>query len=310
MSDAPLISVVIPCFNAERTLGATLEAISSQSIDNWVVHVIDDGSTDGTVEIAAKRAAQDSRFKILRNPRKGPSAARNIGAGLSEDARFVAFCDADDIWAPDKLADSLRVLANPDAGAAYGQIAFFHEVPGDARSRSSPTTSPLSIQDLLGENPVCTMSNFTIRADLFRKIGGFDETMVHNEDLEFLIRLAGEGTQIVGTSALHVWYRTSTSGLSSDIEAMREGRVQALHTAAQFGVSADPASEAIYLRYLARRALRIGADGHVARDLAWQGLRQDISGFCTPVRRGVPTLLAALATPSLPRALRQRLFAG
>jgi len=301
----PYFSIVIPCYNAAATLGETLDSIAAQSFVNWEALIIDDGSTDATWAMAVARAARDSRFKVMRNTGTGPSAARNNGVMRSR-GRVIAFCDADDLWHTDKLARLRDVFARPDVDGAYARVAFFDD--RGSRSTSRVAIGALTVQTLLGENPVCTMSNVAVTRRVFIESGGFDVTMVHNEDLEWLIRVAGCGGRIVGLDETLVQYRTSPTGLSANLVAMRAGREAALATAARLGFCASRRVEAIHLRYLARRALRIDAPPLQSLRLALSGAATSPAGFFADTKRGLLTFGAALAAPFMPRRLRRSLF--
>lgn len=305
----PRFTVVIPCFNAAATIEATLGALAAQTCPDWEAIVVDDGSSDDSLSRVRACAAADPRIHAVTNPGKGPSAARNHGGLEQARGEIVAFCDADDIWVSTKLAELAAVFADPKVDGAYGRIGFFRDRPSDAQVFSSVPERPLGIQMLLGENPVCTMSNIAVRRAALAATGGFDTDMVHNEDLDWLIRLVGHGAHVIGLPMTQVWYRTSTGGLSADLAAMSAGRQRALESARRFGVVPSRAAEAIHFRYLARRALRLDAPRGTALGLCLRGVAQDPRGFLTPVRRGVPTALAALVAPVLPRDLRQSLFA-
>ena len=304
----PAVSIVIPCYNAEATILDTLASLIAQEFTDWEAICVDDGSTDGTPALIRTAALHEPRIRLVANAGKGPSVARNTGALRHAAAPIVAFCDADDLWHAGKLGDVTRALAEPGVGAVYGQIGFFRDTPGDTRVFSTVPATPLTIAMLLGENPVCTMSNLSVRREVFVATGGFDSAMVHNEDLEWLIRLVGDGARVLGLPALHTWYRSSNGGLSTDLAAMEQGRNTALETAARYGV--EPAAEchAIHQRYLARRALRLGARPGVALRHAFAGLRQSPAGFFSPARRGLLTLAGAVLAPVLPRPLRNSLF--
>lgn len=306
----PEISVIIPAYNAAHTLPATLASLQAQHFADWEAIVVDDGSTDDTRAIVDEAALSDARITFARNLGKGPSAARNHGAIDLARGRIVAFCDADDIWTPDKLSIVHAAMASDLRDAVFGQIAFFRTTPADARTRSTVPAGHLTLKMLMGENPVCSLSNLSVRRDAYIASGGFDEGLVHNEDLEWLIRFVGSGALVSGIDQLMVYYRTNPGGLSSDLRAMARGRKAALATAARFGFAPDPQSEAVYMRYLARRALRLDHGRLSALGYALRGLTLSPRGFCQPARRGVATALGALAAPVLPRSLRHALFAG
>lgn len=302
-----MFSIILPCYNAEATILQTLASLSAQTYANWEAICVDDGSTDTTVDLVLDAAARDPRIRVGPNMGKGPSHARNLGA-LIAAGTVLAFCDADDLWMPTKLAELAETFTDPKIDGTYGQIGFFHQDPSDATTFSTVPDGDLTIDALLGENPVCTMSNIALRASVFKRTGGFDGSMVHNEDLEWLIRLVGGGARIVGRSSLQTMYRTSLGGLSTDLDAMSAGRARAIRTAAQYGFRPSAESHAIHHRYLARRALRLGDARTLALRHAVVGLSHSPSGFFKPFRRGALTLAGACGALALPRATRQSLF--
>ena len=103
----PLVSVVIPAYNAETTLRRMLDCVLGQSWKNLQVIVVDDGSTDGTAAAAEKAAAGDSRLTVVRRPALGVSATRNTGLGLCE-GKYIRFADADDTMPSDSIEKMVR----------------------------------------------------------------------------------------------------------------------------------------------------------------------------------------------------------
>lgn len=306
----PRFSIIVPCFNAAATLAETLDSLLAQDFSDWEAIFVDDGSTDRTRAILREASWQDPRVRWLPNPRRGPSAARNHAALAEAQGEILAFCDADDLWPADRLTRLAQAFAE-DAGldGAYGRVAFFATDPARPETISALAANPLGIATLLGENPVCTMSNLAVRRASFVRSCGFDERLVHNEDLEWLIRLVGDGARIEGLQPVLTFYRTSGTGLSANLPAMMRGREAALRSAACFGVRANARSEAIFLRYLARRALRLDQCRLMALRLTLRGLALSPAGFFSDPRRGGLTACGALLCPLLPGALRRTLFA-
>lgn len=302
-------SIIIPCYNAALTLQATLRSIQAQTCGDWEVICVDDGSTDATLDLLRAARDADPRIRVIHNDGKGPSRARNTAAISFASSDVIAFCDADDIWGPQKLDQLATCFANPDIDAAFGKVAFFQETPSRITSVSAVPTALLSIPMLLGENPVCTMSNIAVRRAAFLRTGGFNEKMVHNEDLDWLIRLVGTGAHVVGIDTLQTWYRSSRYGLSADLRAMQHGREAALTSAARYGYTPSRASDAIFLRYLSRRALRLGQGRLLPLRFALQGVLRSPAGFFDVPRRGLGTLAGALLVPFLPARLSKSLFA-
>jgi glycosyltransferase involved in cell wall biosynthesis len=304
----PLFSIVIPCFNAEATITDTLNSICRQTCADFEVICVDDGSTDSTRSLVLNAQARDHRITLASNTGKGPSDARNLGAICMARGDIVAFCDADDQWVPSKLAELSDVFAATPCDGAFSRIAFFRDQPEDAVTFSKVPDGDLSISHLLGENPVCTMSNIAIRRTAFIASGGFNGDIVHNEDLEWLIRLLGFGAKIVGIDRVLTFYRANPSGLSANLTAMLAGRDAALKTARAFGFQSSRRDHAIHMRYLARRALRVGSSRTDAFKFTALGLIASPSGFFQSPRRGALTLCGSLAALVLPFRTRQALF--
>jgi glycosyltransferase involved in cell wall biosynthesis len=309
----PLFSVIIPCWNAAGTLEQTLRSLLSQTCGNWEAIVVDDGSSDSTVQVALEVAKRDRRFSLLQTKRLGPSAARNLAAFSHAKGEFLAFLDSDDLWMPDKLTLSLEVLrARPELAGAYGQISFFRLDPRRPETRSRVYGRDLEPLDFLRDNPVCTMSNLVLRRSVFAACQGFDEGIVHNEDVELLVRMATLGHHIGGVNQHLVCYRTSLSGLSSNLSKMRVGWCKALQVLQASPMALTPrevaAADAGNLRYLARRALRTGAPATEALRLALAGAFRSPVSFFNPPWRGGMTLLGGLAAPIMPRTIRSFAF--
>ncbi|MGB0695893.1 MAG: glycosyltransferase family 2 protein [Rhodospirillaceae bacterium] len=313
MSRKPFFSIVMPCWNAEAHLDATIRSVRKQTFGSWELIAVDDGSTDTTRERLARWRERDLRIKIFALDRSGPSAARNFGALWKARGEVIAFLDADDLWTPHRLEKLHRVMSGDGAwDAVYNRVAFFRNSRERIDTRSSVKTGPLTIRDLIAENPVCTMSNIAIRSDKFWRTGGFDPTLVHNEDVEWMIRMVAAGVRIKGLGDTLTYYRASPMGLSQNLRAMQRGWAAAAKTAKALDPTLTKGAlrraEAIHLRYLARRALRTGAPDGTALGFALDALRASPMGFFNVPRRGLMTLFGAVLAPILPRRLHPQLF--
>lgn len=132
-----MISVIIPAYNAERYLEASIESVISQSISDWELLLIDDGSTDSTPRICDSYAASDPRIRVIHRPlSQGPSAARNDGIDAAR-GEHIAFLDADDILGPDFLKNTRAALMASDAD--FVAVPF---IPFDSETLSFSTPSP------------------------------------------------------------------------------------------------------------------------------------------------------------------------
>ena len=306
----PFFSVIIPAYNADGTIRSTIASVLAQSETDFEIIVVDDGSSDGTLTTLLSLTGLDQRLRIVSIPNGGVSQARNYGASLAK-GELLAFLDADDQWACEKLARH-RALhkTDPALDASFAQVQFCADqngrmVPG--RSSSTVPAGHLDVADIVVENAICTTSNFVVARDSFADIGGFDVSMRHAEDQELFARLLGFGSLIRGIDEPLVRYRMSEDGLSRDFEAMLEG----WKSFAGYWLADDELAqaEATYCRYLARRALRSGADIAVARDFARRGLEAHRDTFMAGGLRSAMTLGGALAGAALPARLRRAVFA-
>ncbi|HYG55797.1 MAG TPA: glycosyltransferase family 2 protein [Burkholderiales bacterium] len=117
----PAVSVILPAYNAAATLGFAVQSVRRQTWRDWELIVVDDGSRDGTAELAQELARLEGRLRLIRQPNRGVSAARNAGIEAAR-GRYLAFLDADDLWLPRKLARQLefmRRIGSPFSATAY-----------------------------------------------------------------------------------------------------------------------------------------------------------------------------------------------
>lgn len=310
----PRISILIPCYDAADTLPATFEMLSAQCFSQWEAICINDGSTDGTQAILNHAASRDPRIRVFSQPNAGPAIARNLAARMAQ-GEILAFLDADDLWQPDRLTRLIQHFDGSQApDAVFGKTAFFTTDPTRPGSHSTVPIRPLTVETLLGENPVCTMSNIAVTTSAFAKTGGFDSRMAHAEDLDWLIRLVATGAVVSGDAGIVTCYRASTGGLSANLEAMHHGWRRAVRTACQIDPWITPQqvrdAEAIHLRYLGRRALRMDAPPRIARCLVQRALQCSARAFFSSPRRGFLTLTGALLAPILPGTLRRAVFSN
>lgn len=140
---APPISVVIPAFNAEPYLAEAIQSVLAQGIPGIQVVVVDDGSTDGTAEVAAGFGAQ---VALIRQPNAGIGAARNAGVERAV-GNFLAFLDADDVWPAGSLASRLAVLdADAEADGVFGSVQEFRDGGEDLPSKAGGVAGALLVR--------------------------------------------------------------------------------------------------------------------------------------------------------------------
>lgn len=295
------VSVVVPTHNRRRILPQAVNAILRQQGVAIELVVVDDGSSDGTEAWLAGLAATDTRVKVVRHAKpRFISAARNAGIAHA-GGRWIAFCDDDDLWAPDKLRLQLAAMRAGSerwscTGVAVvdedlGIIGHHHVEGGDVLAR------------LLQSNRIPTGSSVIAERGVLRDVGGFDPGLRGSEDWDLWIRLALH-SPLAAVDRPLIAYRLGRQSLSMNVHPMRAGRLTIAERyaalAAAHGVTSD---EAGHERYLARQLLRAGARLPAAAIFAGLAFRHGRW-------RELPRAAGALAAPRLLDRLGQSRAAG
>lgn len=194
MTRQPLVSVVIPAYNAERFLARTLASALQQTCQAIEVIVVDDGSKDETRRIAEAIARTDFRVRVISVENGGVASARNIGIQEAR-AEFIAFLDSDDLWHPSKLERQIGAMSTRDGIAAAGVFSLMRVIdPADQVIGTGCvfTASGYIYTRHLYARPVGNGSSLLVRRQVARDLGGFDPQCEACEDLEFELRIAAK----------------------------------------------------------------------------------------------------------------------
>lgn len=307
-SARPTVSVVVPCYNAARWIGATLRSVLAQGWPALEVIVVDDGSTDGSAEAVAQAFPQ---VRLLRKANGGVASARNAGLAAAT-GDWVAFVDADDLWLPGKLAAQWAALAAaPEARLCYtawevwtsdapepdpAWLAGVLASADDARRWAG--ASGWIYADLLCDCHVWT-STVMVERSLLAETGPFDERLRVGEDLDLWLR-ASRLTPILRVPRPLALYRmhprSLTKGAPRDnYQAAVVGRALARWGyASPGGEAARPAAVARALaltwRDYAGAHLASGSRREARRG-AWQAVRHDwrrLAGWKLLLRAALP----------------------
>lgn len=209
------ISVVVPVFNGEKTIEETINSILNQTFQDIEVIIINDGSTDATLETIKK--ISDSRIKIFSYPNAGLSASRNRGISQAK-GEYISFIDADDLWTSDKLESQWQALQkNPQAAVAYSWTDYIDESSKFLKSGRRIKVNGDAFSKLLITNFLENGSNPLIRQNALEKVGGFDESLPAAEDKDMWLRLAAN-YEFVCVEKPQILYRTSTSSMSTNLK--------------------------------------------------------------------------------------------
>lgn len=316
----PVVSVVVPLYETERYIAESLASVLAQTFRGFEVIVVDDGSSDGGPAIA--RATGDPRVTVVSQANRGLAGARNTGIA-SARGRYVALLDADDRWAPGKLARHVAHL-EADAGVAvsFSASRLIDEAGQPLGPVQRPSRRSMAPVDLLCRNPVGNGSAPLIRRSALDRIAfvdpalgrtcWFDESFRQSEDIECWMRIAVAGAgRFAYLDEPLTDYRISSRGLSANVAAQlaswRRFRTKVKGYAPAIEAAAGDLAEAYQLRYLARRAVHAGDAGTgLALVLAAVRLAPRIVAE-EPVRT-LSTLAAAAARGILPDALFQRIL--
>lgn len=222
----PTISVIIPAYNAEKTIKQTIESVFNQTFNNFELIVINDGSQDSTMEILG--SISDPRLKVFSYPNSGVAASRNRGIS-SASGEYISFLDADDLWTPDKLEAQFQALQeNTQAAVAYSWTDCIDESGQFLRRGYYISVSGNVYQKLLLTNFLENGSNPLIRKEALNKVGDFDESLIPAEDWDIYLRLAA-CYHFVAVQSVQILYRISTNSGSTNVSRMEKACVQIIN---------------------------------------------------------------------------------
>ncbi|XWK85820.1 MAG: glycosyltransferase [Phormidium sp.] len=210
----PLISVIIPAYNNEKTIQETIESVLRQTFTDFELIVINDGSTDRTLEIVS--TIKDPRIKVFSYSNAGGAVSRNRGFYHSS-GEFIAFLDADDLWTPDKLEAQLKALQeNPQAAVAYSWLNSIDESSNFLRTGNHRTENGEIYAKLYLIPFIESGSNPLIRRQALMDIGGFDESLPASQDYDLYLRLAAR-YEFIAVPFPQVLYRIASNSMSANV---------------------------------------------------------------------------------------------
>ncbi|HEY6781514.1 MAG TPA: glycosyltransferase family A protein, partial [Thermoleophilaceae bacterium] len=216
--------MVVPAYDAEQTLGATLDSLQAQTHADWEAVVVDDGSADATAALATERARLDPRVRVVRQPNGGVSTARNAGIAQAR-GRWLAFLDADDWLAPEAFATLLGALqAQPQLDAVH---CGWTRIAPDGREVAE--ICPRTEEDMFSwhaHNCGFAIHAVLVSAELVRRAHGFDPGLTTCEDWDLWLRLSRLGTRWGRVEAQLAYYRMRTASASmASRQLLRDGLV-------------------------------------------------------------------------------------
>lgn len=257
MATNSLVSVIIPCYNAEKYIAETLQSVLQQTYPTLEVIVVDDGSKDTSAAIVAAVSAREPRVRLHAKPNSGVADSRNVGIGLAQ-GEYIAFLDADDLFEPDNLARKVDYLAQHQA------IGLVHSAETRFRSETGQTVEVIQgrggqvLPLLLGMSTtvIHSPSSVVVRRQVLDQAGHFDTKLSTSADWELWVRLARE-TEFGYLPQTLVRYRIHGQQMHNNIPLMERDMVYAfdkLHRQGSYFVS-----ESYYQQCLANLYLILAA---------------------------------------------------
>lgn len=206
------VSVIIPAFNAERFLSATLDSAQKQSVPPAEIIVVDDGSTDATADIA-----KHFQVRYIHKANEGISSARNTGLRAAR-GDYISFIDADDLWPADKLERQLaHVRANPDFGIVLGMIQTID-------AEGNPLDEAFYIPHL---------GTALIKRSVIDKVGYFDTSLAQAEDSDWFFRAMETDICISVLENVLLFYRRHQNNITANPQLSRAYWMKAIHMSLQ-----------------------------------------------------------------------------
>jgi glycosyltransferase involved in cell wall biosynthesis len=230
LSEHPLVSVIIPAYNAEKYIGSTLQSLQCQSYENLEIIVVDDGSHDQTSSIVKSRMKKDRRIRYFRQSRQGVASSRNLALQHSK-GDFIAPVDADDICFPQKIEKLLKYLkrSSKKVGLVYSWCAVIDQQGNLTGSYQTSQVEGKVFYDLLFSNFIGNGSACMIRKNCFDTVGLYNISFFKNnaqgcEDYDLYLRIA-EKFDFKVVKAFLTGYRITDNGMTADLRAMEKSRL-------------------------------------------------------------------------------------
>lgn len=216
-----LVSIIIPVYNANKYIEATVASVVAQGYENWELLLVDDGSTDGSGETVERLAKQDvtKRIKVLR-PKEHGSAAKARNYGLQQAiGRYIAFLDADDLWEADKLEKELSFMKEKRAGFVFTGYEFA-DADGNGTGKIVKVPETLTYKQALKNTTIFTSTVLIDTEIVDKKLVMMPE--IKSEDTATWYQILRNDHIAYGLNENLVKYRRVANSLSSNkLEALR-----------------------------------------------------------------------------------------
>lgn len=216
-----LVSIIVPVYNVKKYIAETMDCVRNQTYPHWELLLVEDGSSDGTVETITNyiEQTQDTRIRLIKQP-SNMGAARARNRGLAEaQGRYIAYLDADDLWVPEKLERELAFMCEKDAAFVFTGYEFADE-NGKGTGRVVKVPATLTYKEALKNTTIFT-TTVMFDTDKIDK-GLLEMPIMKSEDTALWWKVLRNGYTAYGLDENLVKYRRAGKSLSSNkIEALR-----------------------------------------------------------------------------------------
>ena len=277
MSEQPLISVIIPAYNAAEFIGETLDSVFAQTFTRYEVIVINDGSPD-TEALERVLERYPSNLHYIKQENQGAAAARNTGISAA-NAEFIAFLDADDTWLPEFLEKQMDFLELSNADFVFCDALLVGDTPLAGRTfmQLQPSRGAVTPENLLSIKVTVLTSTVLSRKAPILEVGMFDKTIKRGHDFDLWLRLAKLRIRFAYHNEVLAHHRIIESGLSGGTVSQLQRTLAVLETIKAKGLTAseEAALQFNMNRTLRELALENGKEKLIDRD--FHGARQSFN---------------------------------
>ncbi|MCQ2095933.1 MAG: glycosyltransferase [Bacteroidaceae bacterium] len=206
-----LVSIIMPAHNAAEFIREAIESVIAQTYKHWELLVVNDASTDNTIDIIKEFCNRDTRITLLNNIQcvGMPSAPRNLGIQTAQ-GRYIAFLDSDDVWVSTKLEEQLPLFRNLKTAIVYSNYEKI-DVLGRRNRRVVRAPQFVDYEDLLKSNVIGNLTGIYDR----KKVGKVLYQNIHHEDYALWLSILKKGFVAQNTNTITGYYRIGKSSVSS-----------------------------------------------------------------------------------------------
>ena len=212
----PLVSIIMPCYNAEHYIAQSIESVLAQTYENWELLITDDSSTDKSVEIISKYSKNDERINVMvPDEHQGIARTRNMSISRAK-GRFVAFLDSDDVWYPEKLEKQVNFMLENNLAFTYSSYEVI-DCQGNSKNRIVKDAGVMSYKKYLRNTIICCGTVVIDR----EKTGHFATPIIKtSEDMSLWLSIMRRGFAAYPVPGpLHKYRITPGSASSNKIKA-------------------------------------------------------------------------------------------